>query len=58
MELNRDQLLIHDDASLPQFCVDHNILDNVLIERPDPNEDDDLVEGKGNHIPVQTWLIH
>ncbi|GFS33409.1 hypothetical protein Acr_00g0028250 [Actinidia rufa] len=41
-----------------QFHVDHNILDNVLIERPSPNEDVTWVEGEGNHIPIQTWLIY
>ena len=58
MELNRAQLLIHDDAALAQFCVDHNIPNNVLIERLGPNRDANLVEGDGNHILVRTWLIH
>ncbi|GFZ06842.1 hypothetical protein Acr_18g0010120 [Actinidia rufa] len=54
MELNRAQLLVHDDAALAQFRADHNIPDNVFIERLDPNEDANLVYGKGNRIPVQT----
>ncbi|GFY91179.1 hypothetical protein Acr_07g0013750 [Actinidia rufa] len=57
MELNRAQLLVHDDVVLAQFCVDHNIPDNVLIERLGPNEDANLVEGEGNRIPVRTWLV-
>ena len=51
-------MLVYNDANLAQFRVDHNILDNVLIERPCPNEDVDFVEGEGDHIPVRTWLIH
>ncbi|GFY91170.1 hypothetical protein Acr_07g0013660 [Actinidia rufa] len=58
MELNRAQLLVHDDAALAQFCTAHNILNDVLIKRPGPNKDVDWVEGDGNCIPVQTWLIH
>ena len=51
-------MLVHDDEALGQFCADHNIPDDVLIERPDPNDDADWVEGEGNRIPVRTWLIH
>ena len=58
MELNRSQLLVHDNATLAQFHANHNIPDNVLIKRPGPNEDVELVEGESNHIPIQTWLIH
>ncbi|GFZ19810.1 hypothetical protein Acr_28g0005150 [Actinidia rufa] len=52
MALNWDQLLVHDDVALAQFRANHNIPDNVLIERPGPNEDANLVEGEDNRIPV------
>ena len=58
MELNWAQLLVHDDATLAQFRADHNIPDDVLIERACLNEDANLVEGEGNRIPVRTWMIH
>ena len=58
MELNRVQLLVHDDTTLAKFYVDHNILNNVLIESLGPSEDANLVEGEGKCIPVQTWMIH
>ena len=54
MELNQAQLLVHDDATLAQFRADHNIHDNVLIERSSSNEDANLVDEEGNHIPVRT----
>ena len=52
------QLLVHDDAALTQFCVDHNISDDVLVERSSQNDDDDWVKGEGNLIPIRTWFIH
>ena len=58
MELNRAQLLIHDDVALPQFHADHNIPNDVLIETLGPNEYANYVEGEGKCIPVWTWLIH
>ncbi|GFS38206.1 hypothetical protein Acr_00g0056230 [Actinidia rufa] len=58
MELNRAQLLVHGGTTLAQFCADHYIPNNILIERPDPSEDANLVERKGDRIPVWTWLIH
>ena len=58
MELNRAQLLVHDNVALAQFYKDCNILDDILTQRPDPNEDVNLVEREVNHIPVCTWLIH
>ena len=58
MELNRAQLLVHDDEALARFRMDHNILDYILIERPSPNENANLVDGEGNRILVHTWLIH
>ncbi|GFS31869.1 hypothetical protein Acr_00g0019630 [Actinidia rufa] len=57
MELNRAQLLVHDDTVLAQFHADHNIPDDVLIERSGPNEDANWVEGEGNHIPPQPRLV-
>ena len=52
MELNRVQLLVHDDTALAKFYVDHNILNNVLIESLSPSEDANLVDGEGNRILV------
>ncbi|GFY92975.1 hypothetical protein Acr_08g0013710 [Actinidia rufa] len=47
MELNQAQLLVYYNATLAQFHIDHNIPDNVLIERPDPNEDANWEEREG-----------
>ncbi|GFZ11167.1 hypothetical protein Acr_22g0005650 [Actinidia rufa] len=47
MELNWAQLFVYDDAALAQFYADHNIPDDVLIERSGPSEDANLVDGKG-----------
>ena len=58
MELNRAQLLVHIDAALEKFRVDHGILDDVQIELAGPNEDANLVEGNEDRIPIQIWLIH
>ena len=58
MVLNLAQLLVHDDEALAQFSADHNILDDILIERSDPNDDADWIEGEGNRTPIQTWFIH
>ncbi|PSS33112.1 Stress response protein [Actinidia chinensis var. chinensis] len=60
MELNQAQLLVHDDATLAQFRADHNIHDDVLIERSSSNEDANLVDEEGNHIPVSInsiWTV-
>ncbi|GFS42099.1 hypothetical protein Acr_00g0078090 [Actinidia rufa] len=58
LELNRAQLLVHDDEALAQFCIDHRISDDVMIKQPGPNDDSDWVEGEGNRIPIRTWFIH
>ena len=58
MALNWAQLLVHDDEALIRLCVYHRIPENVVIERPGPNDDADWVKGEGNHIPVRTWFIH
>ena len=52
MELNRAQLLVHDDATLNKFRTDHGIPEDVQIEHFGPNEDANLVEGNRDHIPV------
>ena len=36
MELNRAQLLVHDDTVIEKFMRDHDIPNNVLIERSGP----------------------
>ena len=48
MELNRAQLLVHNDAIMNKFRRDHSIPNDVLIERLGPNEDANVVEGNGN----------
>ncbi|GFS41435.1 hypothetical protein Acr_00g0074300 [Actinidia rufa] len=57
MELNRAQLLVHDDAALNKFRTDHGIPNDVQIDRSRPNEDANLVEGHGNKILVRICLI-
>ena len=49
---------VHDDEVLARFYADHNILDDVLINRPCLNNDANWVKEEGNHIPIWTWLIH
>ncbi|GFZ16069.1 hypothetical protein Acr_25g0004780 [Actinidia rufa] len=58
MALNQAQMLVCDCEALAQFHVDHRILDDVVIERPVPNDDADWVEGKGNRMPIRTWFIY
>ncbi|GFS36236.1 hypothetical protein Acr_00g0044860 [Actinidia rufa] len=58
MELNRVQLLVHDDDALEKFRRDYDILAYVLIERPGANKDANMVEGNGTYIPVCIWMIH
>ena len=43
MELNRAQLLVHNDIASNKFRDDHYIPDDVQIERSGPNEDANLV---------------
>ena len=48
MELNRVQLLVHNDVALNnKFRIKHDIPNDVHIERSEPNEDANLVEGNG-----------
>ena len=54
MELNRAQVLVHDDATLNKFRIDHGIPEDVQIERPRPKEDVNLVKGNKDRIPVRT----
>ena len=58
MELNLAQLLVHDGKALAKFRRDHNILDDVAIERLGPREGVNTVKGDGNRISVRIWLIH
>ncbi|GFY84707.1 hypothetical protein Acr_03g0014810 [Actinidia rufa] len=51
MELNRAQLLVHDDAALNKFQTDHAIPIDVKIEGPEPNEDPDAEGGDGKMSP-------
>ncbi|GFZ01187.1 hypothetical protein Acr_14g0008220 [Actinidia rufa] len=58
MALNRAQMLVRDSEALAQFRVDHRIPDDVVIERPGPNDDADWVEGEGDRMPIRTWFIY
>ncbi|GFY97745.1 hypothetical protein Acr_12g0002860 [Actinidia rufa] len=58
MELNRAQLLVHDDRALEKFRATHGIPTNVTIEHPVPNNIPHVVAEKLNCIPICTWLIH
>ena len=58
MELNRAQLLVHDDAVLNKFKTDHGIPEAVQIDRSGPNEDANLVEGNRDRIPIWIWLFN
>ncbi|GFZ21761.1 hypothetical protein Acr_29g0009230 [Actinidia rufa] len=51
-------MLVRDNEALAQFCVDHRIPDDVVIERRGPNDDADWVEGEGNRMPIRTWFIY
>ena len=48
MDLSRAQLLVHGDAALNEFRIDHDIPDNIQIERRRPNENANSVEGNEN----------
>jgi len=58
MALNRAQMLVRDSEAIAQFRLDYRIPDNVVIERPGPNDDADWVEGEGNRMPIRTWFIY
>ena len=58
MELNRAQLLVHNNAALDKIKEDHGIPDDIQLERSDPNEDANLVEGNEDQIAIRIWLIH
>ncbi|GFS29075.1 hypothetical protein Acr_00g0005230 [Actinidia rufa] len=51
-------MLLRDSEALAQFRVDHRIPDDVVIERPSPNDDADWVEGEGNRMPIRPWFIY
>ncbi|GFY88826.1 hypothetical protein Acr_06g0007660 [Actinidia rufa] len=58
MELNRAQLLIHDDRAMKKFRSKHGILANVTTERPRPNDVPCVVANNPDRIPVCIWLIY
>ncbi|GFZ16826.1 hypothetical protein Acr_26g0000960 [Actinidia rufa] len=47
MELNRAQLLVHDDTALNKFRIDHSIPKDIQIEHFEPNEDAPSREQRG-----------
>ena len=48
MELKGAQLLVHNDAALNKFRTNHDIFNDIQIERFNPNKDANLVEGNEN----------
>ncbi|GFY84010.1 hypothetical protein Acr_03g0007840 [Actinidia rufa] len=54
MELNRAQLLVHNDEVLDKFRVNHGIFTDVQIKHSQPNEDANLVEGHEDYISFRT----
>ena len=51
-------MLVHNNAALNKFRVDHDISNDVQIERFGPNEDTNLVKGNEDQFPIQIWIIH
>ena len=58
MELNRDQLLVHDDRAMEKFKFKHGIPANVIIEHPGPYDVPHIVADNPDRIPVRIWLIY
>ena len=48
MELNQAQLLVHDNTTMEKFRRDHNIPNDVAIERLGHREEANTVEGEGH----------
>ena len=57
MELNRAQLLVHDDRAMERFST-HGIPVNVTIERSRPNNVLYVVVDNLDRISVRTWPIY
>ena len=55
---NRPQLIVYNDHALDRFKDAHDILDNIRIKRPRPNEDANIVQGHRDRILVRIRLIH
>ena len=58
MELNRVELLVHDDKALKKFRRTYGIPADVRIERPGPNDVPHVVADNPNRIPIRSWLIY
>ncbi|GFS41314.1 hypothetical protein Acr_00g0073700 [Actinidia rufa] len=58
MELNRAQQLVHDNAALAKFKRNHEIPNDVLINRPGQHKVATTIRGMNDGIPIHTWLIH
>ena len=58
MELNRAQLLVHDNIAMEKFRATHSIPANVTIEHPEPNDVPRVVVNNSALILVQLWLIY
>ncbi|GFY96628.1 hypothetical protein Acr_11g0009340 [Actinidia rufa] len=56
MELSRPQLLVHNDAVMNKFRSDHGIPNDILIEKPGPNEDANSdAEGGCGSVPAHLY---
>ena len=49
---------MHNDAARARFKRDHEIPNDIRVERPSSNKVDTTMRGLGDLIPVCTWLIH
>ena len=58
MELNRAQLLVHNDEVLKNFRRTYIIPVNVLIEHLGPNDVPHVMVDNLDCIPVRIWLIY
>ena len=58
MELNRAQLLVHDDRAIEKLRSKYGIPTNVKIEHLRPNDVPHVVEDNPDRIPICIWLIY
>ena len=58
MELNRAQLLVHDDETLERFRRTYDIPTDVRIEHPRPNNVPRIVANNLDRISIRIWLIY
>ena len=49
---------MHDDATLARFMRNHEIQNDVVIERHGLRDIATTARGNSNHIPIRIWIIH